>query len=58
MRSSDKNFMSSNSENQLFGLDFHHFVEREKDAVNVELASEFGLSLREVKLLKKKMERS
>ncbi|MFL8937821.1 RNA polymerase subunit sigma-70 [Rossellomorea oryzaecorticis] len=58
MRSSDKHFMSSNSENQLFGLDFHHFVEREKDAVNVELASEFGLSLREVKLLKKKMERS
>ncbi|XXM73616.1 RNA polymerase subunit sigma-70 [Lysinibacillus sphaericus] len=50
--------MSSNGENQLFGLDFHHFVEREKDAVNVELASEFGLSLREVKLLKKKMERS
>ncbi|OIU70688.1 RNA polymerase subunit sigma-70 [Rossellomorea aquimaris] len=58
MRSSDKNFMSSKGENQLFGLDFHHFVEREKDAVNVELASEFGLSLREVKLLKKKMERS
>ncbi|KSU63823.1 RNA polymerase subunit sigma-70 [[Bacillus] enclensis] len=58
MRSSDKHFMSSNGENQLFGLDFHHFVEREKDAVNVELASEFGLSLREVKLLKKKMERS
>jgi hypothetical protein len=58
MRSSDKNFMSANGENQLYGMDFHHFVEREKDALNVELASEFGLSLREVKLLKKKMERS
>jgi hypothetical protein len=58
MRSSDKNFMSANGENQLFGVNFHHFVEREKDAMNVELASEFGLSLREVKLLKKKMERS
>ncbi|WP_425383216.1 RNA polymerase subunit sigma-70 [Rossellomorea oryzaecorticis] len=50
--------MSANGENQLFGVNFHHFVEREKDAMNVELASEFGLSLREVKLLKKKMERS
>ncbi|MEG9296937.1 RNA polymerase subunit sigma-70 [Mangrovibacillus sp. Mu-81] len=58
MRSSDKHFMSANGENQLYGVDFHHFVEREKDALNVELASEFGLSLREVKLLKKKMERS
>lgn len=50
--------MNANGDNQLFGVDFHQFLEREKDALNVELASEFGLSLREVKLLKKKMERS
>ncbi|WP_064092469.1 hypothetical protein [Rossellomorea aquimaris] len=58
MRSSEKGFMSTKGDNQLFGIDFHNFLEREKDALNVELASEFGLSLREVKLLKKKMERS
>ncbi len=58
MRASDKNLMTNNSDNQLFGVNFHHFVEREKDAVNVELASEFGLNLREVRMLKKKLERS
>ncbi|MGD7056402.1 RNA polymerase subunit sigma-70 [Rossellomorea aquimaris] len=58
LRSSEKGFMNANGDNQLFGVDFHQFLEREKDALNVELASEFGLSLKEVKLLKKKMERS
>ncbi|BCB04950.1 RNA polymerase subunit sigma-70 [Bacillus sp. KH172YL63] len=58
MRSSEKGFMNANGDNQLFDVDFHQFLAREKDALNVELASEFGLTLREVKLLKKKMERS
>jgi hypothetical protein len=58
MRASNKGLMSSDGANQLFGVDFHHFMEREKDAYNAELASEFGLTLKDVRLLKKKMERS
>ncbi|GLI83061.1 hypothetical protein ANABIO32_07500 [Rossellomorea marisflavi] len=58
MRSSDKAFMNSTSEKALFQTDFHQFMEMEKGALNMELASEFGLTLKDVRLLKKKMERS
>ncbi|KQU59472.1 RNA polymerase subunit sigma-70 [Rossellomorea marisflavi] len=58
MRSSDKSFLNMTSEKALFQTDFHHFMEMEKGALNMELASEFGLTLKDVRLLKKKMERS
>ncbi|MEI5905717.1 RNA polymerase subunit sigma-70 [Bacillus spongiae] len=57
MRASEKQTMNSFGGGQVFGVDFHHFIEKEQDASSVELATEFGLSLREVHLLKKKMER-
>nr|WP_307256614.1 RNA polymerase subunit sigma-70 [Oikeobacillus pervagus] len=58
MRANEKSLMSSNGENQIFGVDFHHFIQKEQESNSIELASEFGLSLREVQLLKKKLERS
>ncbi|KQL53437.1 RNA polymerase subunit sigma-70 [Heyndrickxia shackletonii] len=58
MRINDKNQISNAGSSQIFHTDFHHFIEKENQAGSVELASEFGLSLGEVKLLKKKMERS
>ncbi|RIW37654.1 RNA polymerase subunit sigma-70 [Bacillus salacetis] len=58
MRESEKGRMSSNGENQLFGVNFHNFLEREKNTDTFELASEFGLTLAGVRKLKKKMERS
>lgn len=45
-------------DNQLFGVDFHDFIQREQQASMFELASEFGLSLGDVKKLKKHLERS
>jgi hypothetical protein len=58
MRASEKSRMSSDGGNQLFGVNFHNFMEREKNTDSFELASEFGLTLAGVRQLKKKMERS
>lgn len=58
MRNSDKGNMSQSANNQIFGVDFHDFILKEQANSMVELASEFGLSVRDVKKLKKKLDRS
>ncbi|GAE35084.1 hypothetical protein [Halalkalibacter akibai] len=58
MRSSSRQQMHHNSLNPLFNMDYHNFVEKESQNTNLELASEFGISLRDVKLLKDKMNRN
>lgn len=58
MRFSEKAFTTHDGENQIFGVDFHDFIQKEKNSNMVELASEFGLSLRDVKKLKKRLERA
>jgi hypothetical protein len=58
MRINEKNQIITDGNNQIFNTNLHHFMERENQANSLELASEFGLSLGEVKLLKKKLERS
>lgn len=58
MRFSDKGLSTQQGENQLFGVDFHDFTQKEQSLNMVELASEFGLTLRDVRKLKKHLERS
>lgn len=58
MRSSQRQQMQYNSLQPLFNMDYHNFVEKENVNPNMELASEFGLSLREIKLLKNKLNRN
>ncbi|MGE8206126.1 hypothetical protein ACQKP0_16495 [Heyndrickxia sp. NPDC080065] len=58
MRANERNQQVSDGTNQIFGANFHEFIQKENQASSLELASEFGLSLGEVKLLKKKLERS
>ncbi len=58
MRYSDKALSTHDGDNQIFGVDFHDFIQKEKNSNMVELASEFGLSIRDVKKLKKRLERS
>jgi hypothetical protein len=58
LKFNDKAQRSLNAENQLMGVNFHDFIQREQNADSMELASEFGLNLREVKRLKKRLERS
>ncbi|WP_187118812.1 hypothetical protein [Bacillus marasmi] len=58
MRNSGKSMSAIAGENQLFGIDFHDFIQQEQQATVYELATEFGLTLGDVKKLKKHMERS
>ncbi|MGJ7920593.1 hypothetical protein [Neobacillus sp. LXY-4] len=58
MRFSSKGMSAIEGENQLFGVDFHDFIQKEQQSTMFELASEYGLSLGDVKKLKKQLERS
>ena len=58
MRYSEKGLITQNVSKQIFGVDFHDFLVKEQNNSMVELASEFGLSVRDVKQLKKKLGRS
>ncbi|TWI56277.1 hypothetical protein [Halalkalibacter nanhaiisediminis] len=58
MRSSSRQQMHHHSLQPLFNMDYHNFMEREGQQTNLELASEFGLSLRDVKTLKNKLNRN
>lgn len=58
MRYSDKGMTVQQGENKLFGVDFHDFLQKEQSSNMVELASEFGLTMRDVRKLKKQLERS
>lgn len=58
MRNSSKSMSATLGENQLFGVDFHDFIQQEQHATMYELATEFGLTLGDVKKLKKHLNRS
>lgn len=58
MRAAEKNVISHNAHNQLFGVDFHDFIQKEQHASSLELASEFGISLGDVQKLRKYLGRS
>jgi hypothetical protein len=58
MRSSEKDMNIQSMDGRLFGVDFHDFIQKEQFATSFELASEFGLTMRDVKKLKKHLERS
>lgn len=58
MRFSNKMSKTQQADNQLFGIDFHDFIQKEQQANMYELATEFGLSYREVNKFKKQMRRN
>ncbi|MBN8208421.1 RNA polymerase subunit sigma-70 [Bacillus sp. NTK071] len=49
--------MSYNVSQPEFGVDFHDFLQKEQCLSNMELAEEFGLSLKSIKIMKQKMKR-
>lgn len=57
MRSSDKSAQVNVTSN-VFGVNFHDFLESQANSDTFELASEFGLSLGDVRKLKKQLHRS
>jgi hypothetical protein len=58
MRMSNRGYQVNSPANQLFGVDLHDFIQQEASSTTYELASEFGLTLGDVKKLKKRLERS
>lgn len=58
MRYSAKGEITGSPANQLFGVDFHDFMQKEQSGTSMEIAQEFGVTLRTVKDLKKRMERN
>lgn len=57
MRNSEKGELM-HSRKDIFGVDFHDFMVKEQNNSTVELASEFGISIQDVKSLKKHLNRS
>ncbi|WP_163970097.1 helix-turn-helix domain-containing protein [Oceanobacillus halotolerans] len=57
MRMQEKQWNSSNNKD-IFGVDLHQFMEMEGHANHMEIAEELGISLGEVKKLKKRITRT
>ncbi|WP_453994747.1 hypothetical protein [Bacillus nitroreducens] len=58
MRFSEKSNNVQNTGGSVFGVDFHDFIQKEQSSTYVELASEFGVSVKDVRNLKKQLHRS
>ncbi|MBM7651789.1 hypothetical protein [Neobacillus cucumis] len=58
MRSSEKGMNIQSMEGRFFGVDFRDSIQKEGHSNSVELASEFGLTLGDVRKLKKHLGRS
>lgn len=57
MRVQEKQW-NTNTNKEIFGADFHRFMEMEDQFNYMEIAEELGVSLGEVKRLKKKITRT
>jgi hypothetical protein len=57
MRHNEKAKIAQNGGEQLFGVDFHDFIQKEQALSNYELAEEFSIDLGSIKKLKKKLGR-
>lgn len=57
MRYGEKHW-KTNQTKDIFGADFHRFMELEEGSNHMEIAQELGISLGEVKMLKKKIVRT
>ena len=58
MRLSNKGMTVHAGENQLFGMDFHDFIQKDQNVCLTEMAAEFGVSANDVRKVKKQMERN
>jgi hypothetical protein len=58
LRASEKGMTVQSMDGRLFGVDFHDFIQKEQQGTSFELASEFGITIGDVRKLKKHLERS
>lgn len=57
MRLNEKHWYSTNNK-EVFGVNLHRFMEIEEHYNHMEIAQELGITLGEVKMLKKKINRA
>lgn len=55
MRMNDKFHLENGVARRLLDVHFHEFIEKESHLSDVELSKEMGLSLREIRALKRKL---
>lgn len=58
MRFSPKNSHATNHSKDIFGVDFHDFLQSSEQLNQIEIAKEFGVSLKDVKKLKESINRA
>lgn len=58
MRHGQKGFSAQQGDNQIIGMDFRNSIQKEESSSMIEMASEFGLTTKDVRKLKKHLERS
>ncbi|MED3562569.1 hypothetical protein [Bacillus xiapuensis] len=58
MRASEKGMNIQSMDGRIFGVDFYDNIQKEQHTNTIELASEFGLNMRDVRRLKKHLGRS
>lgn len=58
MRASDKNNHANLDSKHAFGVNFHDCIEQQDQSTMVELASDFGVTLGDIRKLKKRLHRS
>jgi hypothetical protein len=57
LRKTQKQENAEAGSKQIFGVDFHDFIQKEEAHTNIEPAEEFSISLKHVRDLKHKMNR-
>lgn len=57
MHQSSDEKITQQMQHRMFDVDFHNFLERESVASDVELSHEFGVSIAEIRKLRKKQSR-
>jgi hypothetical protein len=57
MRQTKKQSVANGMNNRLFSVDFHDFLEREAVLNDVEMSTEFGISVWDVQRLRKHIQR-
>lgn len=58
MRASNKGMNIQEANSRLYGVDFHDLIQNEQHENSFELASEFGLTIKDVKKIKKYLDKS
>ncbi|WP_236560957.1 RNA polymerase subunit sigma-70 [Pontibacillus sp. HMF3514] len=58
MREGHKQQSSNQTSKDIFGVNFHDFIEKDQHLSRMEMAQEFGVSLKDIKKIKESLNRA